>query len=543
VVGRGRLPALGAAVLRAYHRALGFPRAAVRARGATFALLIVLPIAAAIRLALLEVFPLVVTPDALWYPEGRGYLVWAEEIHTRGEFAGPPLRTPGYPSLLAAAFASGGVRDHAVLGLQHLLGLSTVALITLVAAKRAGPRVAIATGALASLDPWHLLFAHYALGEAAAAFFAVASAAAVLLLPPSRAMARGAAAGLCTGVNCLVRPSNQLFVPFFGAAALLAGPRERRRIVAAAAAFALGLALALGPWLAFNAARGIPGLAVQRESLLFVPLVFHRLLDARDMPADTPDGVRRAFGASEAARADPAWADTFLWVSASSGLSYEQRWSWSRSSLLRNLRRYPAAAWDTLRALLGVARPGHPPIPDELLAFVIRLTSEPRGSTLQSHGMARALPTRDPVLPPALAERLHAGLASGFDLASRMRGVPQVPLAILACAAFAFCVLRRHWAEAAVLAGSLAFVAVHAVILYPHQRFILPAQMLWYLALPLLAGALAAGGSHDRPAAVDGEDVAGDEGRGVGSEEEERADQLVELAAPAERSAAAHPGD
>jgi hypothetical protein len=489
VVGRGSVLGFGGALPGACRRSADLRRAAARTQGAAFAVWIVLSLGAAIRLAMLETFPLVVTPDALWYPDGRGYLVWAEEIRTRGDFAGPPLRTPGYPWLLAAAFASGGVRDHAVVGLQHLLGLATVGLITLVAAKRAGPRVTIATGALASLDPWHLLFAHYALTEAAAAFFAVASAAAVLLVPPSRAAARGVAVGLFAGANCLVRPSNQLLVPFFGAAAL-SGRFQRRRLVSAAA-FALGLALALGPWLSFNATRGIHGLAVQSESLLFIPMVFHRLLDARDMPADTPDAVRRAFGESEAARADPAWADRFLRISASSGLSYEQRRSWSRGSMLRNLRRYPSAGWDTLRSLLGVARPGHPPIPDELLAFVIRLTSEPRGSTLQAHGIAGALPTRDPVLPAPFTQRIHAGLTRFLELASWLRGIPQVPLAVLACAAVALCLHRRRYAEAAVLAGSLTFVAVHALILFPHQRFILPAQMLWYLSLPLLAETLA----------------------------------------------------
>lgn len=446
-----------------------------------------------IRLAMLETLPLVVTADGLWYPNGRGYLVWAEEILTRGDLAGPPLRTPGYPLLLAGAFAIAGVRDQAVLVLQHLVGLATVALISFVAAKRAGPRVALATGVLASFDPWHLLFAHYALSEATATFFAVSSAAAVLLVPPSRPLARGVAAGLLAGATCLVRPSGQVLVPFLGAAALLAGPLERKRLVAAGAAFALGLASALAPWLALNAARGIGGLAVQRDSVLFIPLVFHRLLDAGDMPPDTPEAVRRTFGDSDEARADPAWAERFLRVCGSSGLSYEQRQSWTRRSLLRNLRRYPSAAWDTLRTLLDVGRPGRPPIHDELLAFVVRLTTEPRGSTLQASGLAGAMPTRRPMVPALLAERMHAAFAASFDLATRVRGVPQVPLALLACLATAVCLRRRRYAEAAVLTGSLAFVGFHALILYPHQRFVLPSELLWYLSLPLLYEARASG--------------------------------------------------
>jgi hypothetical protein len=461
------------------------PRARAATRETALAVGLVTLFGAVVRLAMVETLPLVVTPDGLWYPEGRGYLVWAEEILTRGDLSGPPLRTPGYPVLLAAAFAVAGVRDYAVLGLQHLLGLGAVALLTLVAAQRAGPRVAVATGVLAAVDPWHLLFAHYALTEATAAFFAVATAAAALLRC-SRPGARAFAVGLLAGATCLVRPSSQLFVPFFAAAALLAGPLALRRLAASGAAFALGLALALGPWLAFNASRGIHGLAMQRESLLFVPMVFHRLLDARDMPADTPAAVRAAFEVSDAERADPAFADRFLRAANTHGLSYEQRQGWSRRSLVRNASRYPAAAWDTLRTLLDMGRPRRPPIPDELLAFVVRLTSEPRGSILQSVGLSGALPTPDPLLPAALARPARAAFTHAYGITSWVRGVPQVPLALAACLAAALCLRRRRPAEATVLAGSLAFVAIHAAILYPHQRFVLPSELIWYASLPLL---------------------------------------------------------
>jgi hypothetical protein len=468
----------------------------------------------ALRWGMVETLPLGITPDATWYPNGRGYLVWALEILDRGDFDGPPLRTPGYPALLASAFALGGVRDASVLGLQHLAGLVTVGLLTLVAARRAGPRVALATGVLATLDPWHLLFSHYALTETSAALFGVMTAAAILL-PRARSLGQGVAVGLLAGATCLVRPSSQLLVPFFGAAYLLApwgarhGVRASARAGASASALALGLALSLGPWLAFNAVRGIEGLAVQRESLLFVPMVFHRLLDARDMPADTPEAVRLGFGSSDAERADPEFADRFLRLCGKHELPYEVRESWSRASLARNRARYPGAVWDSLRTLLNVGALHQPPIRDELLGLVVRITREPRGSALLLNGLAGALPTPASELPPALEARVGAAFRSAFDLASWLSGWPQLFLALAASAALALCLRSRLWREAAVLAGALGFVLFHALILYPHQRFTLPSAMLWYLSIPFAIEALRGRrdtglrAQLDRPAAGD----------------------------------------
>jgi hypothetical protein len=444
----------------------------------------------AIRLAMLETLPLLVTADSLVYPEGRGYLVWAREIAAQGDLAGPAFRTPGYPLLLAGAFALAGVRDQAVLGLQHLAGLATVALITWVAARRAGPRVALVTGGLAALDPWHLLFAHYALSESATVLFVVASAAAVLL-PSSHSLAQGLGVGLLAGAACLVRPACQMLIPFLGAAYLLSAPRRRPRLAGACVALGLGLVLSLGPWLAFNATRGVRGLAAPSEGVLFTALLFHRLLDARDIPADAPEAVRSVFSASEAEQAEPRFSDRLSRAAAESGLGSAQREAWARASFVRNLSRYPSAACDTFRTLLDVGAPNRPPVPDERLSFILHLTSEPRGATLQQHRLPGALPTPPPVMPAALAALVHEGFARAFDLASWLRGVPQVPLALLACVALALCLRARRYPEAAFLAGSLAFVAGHALILYPHQRFTLPAQMLWYLALPLLHQALA----------------------------------------------------
>jgi hypothetical protein len=105
------------------------------------------------RLAMIAALPLIVTPDGSWAPDGKGYLVWAQTLLNRGDFAGPAVRTPGYPALLAGVYALLGVSGPSVLIAQHLMGLATVALITLMAARIAGPWTALATGLLAASIP------------------------------------------------------------------------------------------------------------------------------------------------------------------------------------------------------------------------------------------------------------------------------------------------------------------------------------------------------------------------------------------------------
>lgn len=115
---------------------------------------------AALRLAMLSALPLIVTPDGSWAPDNKGYIPWGVALLDLGDFAGPAVRTPGYPLFLAATFAVLGLSGTAVLVAQHLLGLATVALLTLMAARLSRPAVALVTGLVAALDPWHLLFAH-----------------------------------------------------------------------------------------------------------------------------------------------------------------------------------------------------------------------------------------------------------------------------------------------------------------------------------------------------------------------------------------------
>jgi hypothetical protein len=154
---------------------------------------------------MLSALPLIVTPDGSWAPDNKGYIPWGVALLDLGDFAGPAVRTPGYPLFLAATFAVLGLSGTAVLVAQHLLGLATVALLTLMAARLSRPAVALVTGLVAALDPWHLLFAHYALSEGLMVFGVTASAAAVLL-PRRHGWPQGLIVGALAGATCLVRP-------------------------------------------------------------------------------------------------------------------------------------------------------------------------------------------------------------------------------------------------------------------------------------------------------------------------------------------------
>jgi hypothetical protein len=88
-------------------------------------------------------------------------------------------------------------------------------------------------------------------------------------------------------------------------------------------------------------------------------------------------------------------------------------------------------------------------------------------------------------MEPGRPDSLAARLLSPFGMRAA-RGIPQVPLALFAVAATIVAARLRRWPEALLLSGSLAFVLAHALILYPWQRYSLPSEMLWYLAIPIL---------------------------------------------------------
>jgi hypothetical protein len=96
------------------------------------AVLLVLGVAVATRLAGLAALPLVITND------GVDYIRTAETFHRGEQLAIPALRTPGYPFFLAGVFHCFGLGAVGVLLAQHAVGCLTCVLLTLIAC-RPGP--------------------------------------------------------------------------------------------------------------------------------------------------------------------------------------------------------------------------------------------------------------------------------------------------------------------------------------------------------------------------------------------------------------------
>jgi 4-amino-4-deoxy-L-arabinose transferase-like glycosyltransferase len=164
-------------------------------------------------------------------------------------------RAPGYPVFLALTGGGAGYVETVpatVKIAQSIAGAAGVVLIAIAAFRLGGRRPAMAAAAIAAVHPPLVWIAGYAFSEAV--FWPVGLALALLasrtLDQPRATMWKWALlCGLLAGGATLLRAATLLFVPLAG------GWFAWKRQPAALAAFALGLALVLGPWTARNVAH------------------------------------------------------------------------------------------------------------------------------------------------------------------------------------------------------------------------------------------------------------------------------------------------
>ncbi|MDP3766662.1 MAG: glycosyltransferase family 39 protein, partial [Dehalococcoidia bacterium] len=187
--------------------------------------------------------------------EGRGY------VHLDG--APTAFWPPGYPLLLAAAYAVFGEAVAVAQALNVALATATVALVYLIGRRTVGPRPALVGAGIVALFPSLIFFTAVTLSEVTFTFLALL---AVYLLvvdaqgsrerDPSAGSGRSLrllfAAGLVLGFASLVRGQALLLpvvlIPFW----LLAGiqwPRIADKLVV----LALGIGLIVAPWTVRNA--------------------------------------------------------------------------------------------------------------------------------------------------------------------------------------------------------------------------------------------------------------------------------------------------
>ena len=188
---------------------------------------------------------------------GEGFTYDASAPAARGHATGyevEPLRTPGYPAVVAAVYAVVGARPGWVLLLQIVMEGATCALLALALRPSLG---AVASGVAAlvyALHPAASLYAVILLSEAVFVFLLVSAFG--LLWGPwrQRPLARALGAGALLGAATLVKPL-ALWLPLVVGLALLATGRDAwRRSAREAALVLVGAAVLVAPWIARNAA-------------------------------------------------------------------------------------------------------------------------------------------------------------------------------------------------------------------------------------------------------------------------------------------------
>jgi 4-amino-4-deoxy-L-arabinose transferase-like glycosyltransferase len=437
------------------------------------AVLLATTVSALLHLLMIGSLPLVLTPDS------GEYIRTAIGLADPAAAWSPHNRTPGYPVLLFAVFRLFGTGAGGIVVVQNLLAVGTCALLTWTASRLAGPRIGLVAGLLYAIEPWSLGFANYALTETTAAFCVVLAATLALVLRPRPAAA--VAVGLAIALAALIRPAIVSMVLFFGLAFVLRGGVASRRRVALATVLLLSLVAAVAPWLRYNAARGVHGFAAGSGWALWYGVAMFDLLDP-DYPVG--DDIKAL---ADRHLAHGVGDDAVIRVIQDSGAiesvaQGDRLGAWARASIVKHPAAYLASLPYALLWQLNAGIPGKPPMYDEVPYFLERLTRDPPApSPAPNFQNPGALPGWQ-----SFAMAWHGGVMQAYLRwagSGTLRGLPQVPLFL--CAIFG-CVLagwRRDWSVAAVLAGSLAFVAAHVALLQPVTRHALPAWTVWYLAL------------------------------------------------------------
>jgi hypothetical protein len=199
-------------------------------------------------------------PAALLYEDANAYHQSAQALLHTGTFSVSPqlpfvaqtLRTPGYPSFLAAVYSAFGERPAVAILVQSLLGLGSIALVWLIARWLWGARVALLASALFVASVSTLQLSLQLLTETLftlALLGAIGCGVMALTQPRRRGWALGM--GMMLAACTLIRPAAYYLALPVALGVMLIGLRRRwsaREIAWTAAAMLVPYAIAIGGW-------------------------------------------------------------------------------------------------------------------------------------------------------------------------------------------------------------------------------------------------------------------------------------------------------
>ncbi len=438
------------------------------------AVIIVAAASAAVHILASGSMPLIVPPD------GQEYSMYAFQMLDGGPNWHSPNRTPGYPAMLAVAFALIGRSAIAILALNHLLAWLTCVMVAIGSVRVAGARWGLLASLSFAIEPWSLAYSSFACTETPTIFVTTAAGVALLCWRPDRIRSSIGMAVLLVAV-CMMRPALQAMVPFLALAWVLRipGPIKRRAAIVAAL-IALFVALSL-PWLVFNARHGVRGFARGSNSAIWYGAGFYDMLD----PAyPMNEATRKAFDKYLAGR--PPDDDSLCRVmydthSLEDAAQDKHLGDWAKSSIRKRPVTYAFSCFYTLLWQLNCGIYDKPPMYDEF-PFFARRPFQPRTKSFAPNFQGAG---RFPGWEGFVMNSGGGGVLAPYMLwwgQNHVRGMPQVPLAIAALAGVIVAIRRRRWELASFGLATFALVGAHCVLLMPVTRYSMPSTTLWYIS-------------------------------------------------------------
>jgi tetratricopeptide (TPR) repeat protein len=206
---------------------------------------------AALALRLLHVWQMSATPYfAVLMGDARGYDQWAMRL-AAGDWIGTDVfyQAPLYPYFLGVVYAAAGHDLLAVRVVQAVVGSMSAVLVAWAAARLFSARAGIIAGALLAFWAPAIFFDGLIQKSVLDVAFVSASVALIAAILTSGSDRRGLwlALGVATACLSLTRENALVLIAVIGAWAVAGGPLRPTGRAGAVAAFAVGVALVLGP--------------------------------------------------------------------------------------------------------------------------------------------------------------------------------------------------------------------------------------------------------------------------------------------------------